>query len=153
MSLLRILWLFLALFTVDQLTKLLVQFSMHLGDSIPVIPGLFHITYVLNPGAAFGMLAYQTTFFILITLGVLGVIGYVYWKVGPERELLRVSLALQVAGALGNLIDRIRVGRVIDFFDFRIWPVFNVADILIFLGVLLLIYEAVKKEESHIELW
>ena len=124
----------------DQLTKHQVQLEMALGESIPVISGVFHITYILNPGAAFGILENQTGFFILVALVLLLGTLYLYPRIPAEQSLLRWGTGLLSGGAVGNLIDRIRFGQVIDFFDFRIWPVFNVADIAIVCGVTLMMY-------------
>ncbi len=125
----------------DQGTKYLTQTYMYEGQSIPIIDGIFHLTYVLNPGAAFGILANKTTFFILVTLIVLIVIIYIYRRVPAEKWLLRFGLAMQVGGAMGNLLDRIRLGMVVDFFDFRVFPVFNIADSAIVVGVTILFIE------------
>jgi signal peptidase II len=103
-----------------------------------VIANVFHITYWRNPGAAFGILAYRTEFFIIIgTLVAVGII-IALLKLPPGKHLLKVALAMLLGGAIGNLIDRVRIGYVIDFFDFRIWPVFNIADSAIVIGVILL---------------
>jgi len=125
----------------DQFSKYVISASMQPGESIPVLPPVFHITYILNPGAAFGMLANRTAFFIIVSLLVIAgvLVGYRYLP--RERIWTRVAAALLVGGALGNLIDRVRLGRVIDFLDFRVWPVFNLADIAIVTGALLLIIE------------
>jgi len=113
---------------------------MNLFESIPVIPKVFHITYIENPGAAFGILANQRTFFIIITLLILAGVFYFQRKLKTPRLILNISLGLVVGGAIGNLIDRLRVGTVTDFFDFRIWPVFNIADTAVVLGVIYLSY-------------
>lgn len=113
---------------------------MSLGDSIPVLENIFHITYSVNPGAAFGIMAYQTTFFIVTTILLLLVMVFLFYRLGQEFQIVKIALALQFGGAVGNLIDRIRTGYVIDFFDFRIWPIFNIADMAIVLGVSILIY-------------
>lgn len=125
----------------DQGLKLIVQRNMELNQSIPVIENVFHLTYVLNPGAAFGILADKTIFFILATLIVVGFIGFYYYRTPREKTWLRLGLVLLLGGALGNLIDRVRTSHVVDFFDFRIWPVFNIADIAISVGVGLLILD------------
>lgn len=115
----------LAVTVVDQLTKLAVQQDMVLHESIPVIPGFFHITYILNRGAAFGILENQQWLFLVIALVLF---------------LLYGGSGLLLGGALGNALDRTFRGAVTDFFDFRIWPVFNVADIGIVVGVVLLLW-------------
>lgn len=120
----------------DQLTKLAITTSMEIGQSITVINNFLYITYVRNPGAAFGLLPYQTLFFILITLVVAVLIIYYYRILSDNHKWLRYGLALQLGGALGNLIDRISGGYVVDFIDFKIWPpVFNLADSAIVIGI------------------
>lgn len=134
----------LAVFVLDQGIKWLVIRYMELGQSIPLIENVFHLTYVQNPGAAFGMLPYRTAFFIVVTVLVVGGIALYYRKIPPGRRWLKAGLTLQVGGALGNLADRVRFGRVVDYLDFRVWPVFNLADIAIVTGVGLLILEMFK---------
>ncbi len=120
----------------DQLSKYLVASFMEVGQSITVIRNFFSVTYVRNPGAAFGMLPYQTAFFIVITVVVVIFILYYYRVLAENHKWLRFGLALQLGGALGNLIDRIREGYVVDFIDFTIWPpVFNLADSAIVIGI------------------
>jgi len=128
----------------DQLLKLLVVNTMSLNQSIPVITNVFHITYVHNFGAAFGLLAHRTSFFILVTLVVAFLLLIFLRHLPKEQKLLRAALVLQLGGAAGNLIDRVRLGYVIDFFDFRVWPVFNVADIAIVFGVGLLLLDLTR---------
>ena len=128
----------------DQATKLLVRTHMLPGDSIPLIPQIFHLTHVQNPGAAFGIFAHRTGFFIFIAVAVILFILVFLLKTGHQQKLLRIGLALQLGGAVGNLIDRIRLGHVTDFFDFRIWPVFNIADMAIVFGVGLLCWEIIN---------
>ncbi|MEW6623170.1 MAG: signal peptidase II [Bacillota bacterium] len=132
----------LIILILDQLTKYIVVINMYPNQTIPVIENVFHITYVRNPGAAFGILQNQILFFILITFAVVLVLIGVYWKVAHRKNLvLTVALALQLGGAIGNLIDRIRYSSVVDFFDFRIWPVFNIADMAIVVGVILFAWQ------------
>ncbi len=120
----------------DQLSKYLVASLMEVGQSITVIRNFFSVTYVRNPGAAFGMLPYQTAFFVVITVVVVIFILYYYRILSENHKWLRFGLALQLGGALGNLLDRIREGYVIDFIDFTIWPpVFNLADSAIVIGI------------------
>lgn len=133
-----------ATFIADQVSKAAVQMFMCQGESIPVAPPVFYITYIMNPGAAFGLLAYRTPFFIAI--GILLVAGVLigYKKIPAGNNLVRYGLALLLGGALGNLADRLRYGRVVDFLDFRVWPVFNLADMAIVAGVCFLVWELVK---------
>lgn len=128
----------------DQITKYLVRNSMYLGQTIPLIPDFFHLTHVQNPGAAFGILAYRTGFFILIGILVVFFICYFWKQIGEGNFLLKFALSLQLGGAIGNLIDRIYFGTVTDFFDFRVFPVFNIADIAISIGVALLCLEIIR---------
>lgn len=138
----------------DQLSKYMIRMLMYPGQTIPLIPKIFHLTYVQNPGAAFGMLAHRTSFFAIITLAVIIFILFFYYRLGSGRSVLRLGLALQLGGAVGNLIDRLYFGHVTDLFDFRIWPVFNIADMAIVLGVGLLCWEIInsspekKKQET-----
>jgi len=121
---------------IDQATKYIVISLMELGESIPVINGFLYITYVRNPGAAFGMLPYQTLFFIIITAVVVIFIIYYYRTLADDHFWLRLGLSLQLGGAIGNLIDRVRGGYVIDFINFTVWPpVFNIADSAIVVGI------------------
>ena len=113
---------------------------------IPIIDGIFHLTFILNPGAAFGILENNRWFFVVTALSVLIFLFYYRRAIMAESKLVQMGIALFAGGALGNLIDRIRTGLVIDFFDFRIWPIFNVADIAICLGVGLILWSTIKTE-------
>jgi signal peptidase II len=106
------------------------------GLSIPIIPNIFHITFVLNPGAAFGILEHQTAFLVVVAGIMVAAVLYFYPHI-PHKDhyLLRLGIGLMMGGAIGNVIDRVKTGYVIDFFDFRIWPVFNIADMSIVIGV------------------
>lgn len=122
--------------TVDQLTKQIVASTMELGQSIAVIENFFYITYVRNPGAAFGMLPYRTAFFVAVTVVVSILIVCYYRYLSTDYRLLRLGLALQLGGALGNLVDRVGTSYVIDFFNLTFWPaVFNLADVAIVSGI------------------
>ncbi len=134
--------------TLDQLTKWLVTSTMELHDSIPVILNLFSITYIRNSGAAFGILAGSHSGFRLVFFGItsalaLALLGTIYVRLSPADWLGQVSVAAIFGGAVGNLIDRVRFGEVIDFLDFSLlgyhWPAFNVADAAITVGVCFLI--------------
>ncbi|MDP7141405.1 MAG: signal peptidase II [Candidatus Woesearchaeota archaeon] len=125
---------------VDQLTKLLVVGI----DSVPVIKNVLHLTLVKNTGAVFGMMHGQNVILIWVSLIVIGFILF-YLEDLTESKAGLVMTALVIGGAVGNLVDRIRVGYVIDFIDFRVWPVFNVADSAIMIGVIGLVLLSLKK--------
>ena len=109
----------------DQLTKYYVVSNFYLGESVLVIENIFHWTYILNPGAAFGMFEGSRWFFVVIAIGVLFGIWYMKDEINEGGWMMQYGAALFGGGAIGNLIDRARSGLVIDFFDFRIWPVFT----------------------------
>ncbi len=136
----------LLVLVMDQLSKYYVVQHFELGESVPVIENIFHWTYILNPGAAFGMLEGSRWLFVVIALAVIGAIAYFRKDIETEGLLACVGTAMFAGGAVGNLIDRARQGLVIDFFDFRIWPIFNVADIAICVGVGLIIWSILKTE-------
>lgn len=142
-------WLFvlpLAVVILDQFSKYIVVENMALGESIPIIEKVFHLTYILNPGAAFGMFAHNRLFFIAIAVIVIGIIIWARREILASPWEVKAGCGLFLGGAIGNLIDRVRQGLVIDFFDFRIWPVFNIADIAICIGVGLIIWNLLKTE-------
>ncbi len=143
----RLTFIVLVTLLLDQFSKYIITSRMLQGESIPVFPPVFYITYILNPGAAFGILANRTTFFIVLSLLVI-VGALVFYRYLPkERTLMCLASGLVVGGALGNLIDRVRLGRVIDFLDFRVWPIFNLADSAIVIGALLLIIDLWRNEK------
>ncbi len=128
----------------DQVTKALILKSMPLYQSVSVIPGLFNITHIQNPGGAFGFLANQsanlrTLVFLLISSLAVGLIFWFYKNTPKTHPWLASAFAMIFGGAIGNLIDRIRFGKVVDFLDFYIgdlhWPAFNVADSAISVGI------------------
>ena len=131
---------------IDQLVKLLILSSMTLGLSIPVCPGVFHITYIQNPGAAFGILVEQRWIFIVASVILLVVAVCFYQRLQKESPAIKYGTALLLGGAMGNLIDRIWRGQVIDFLDFRVWPVFNIADIAIVIGVGGIMYALLQQD-------
>lgn len=124
----------------DQLTKYLIRANLELNSTIPLLDGIFHITYIHNSGAAFSMFQNKTGFLIAMQLAVITVVlVYLIKKQKKEHWCLLLSLSLIAAGGMGNLIDRVLNGYVVDFLDFRIWPIFNVADISVCVGCGLLI--------------
>lgn len=120
----------------DQVTKYLA--ITHLAATpIEIIKGIFDLTYVQNTGAAFGILQNAKWFFLLGTpIIIAAIIAYMIFN-KTKSAFANISLALIIGGALGNYIDRIRYGYVIDFFDFKKWPVFNVADSCVVVGTIL----------------
>jgi signal peptidase II len=117
-----------------------VRASFGIGESRTIIPGVLWLTHVNNTGAAFGMLRGQQWFLILVATLVLAAIGWIAVRARPESLLARTALAMIAAGAAGNLIDRVIAGGVTDFVDFGWWPVFNVADMSLDIGVALLVW-------------
>lgn len=147
-----------AVVVLDQATKLLVERAFRLGESVAILPGFFNLTYVRNPGAAFGLLAgaaaaFRGPFFIAVSVLAIAVICYYHARYARGHPLPTVGLALILGGALGNLIDRLRVGMVIDFLDFYLggyhWPAFNVADSGITVGVGLLLVEMLRERGGN----
>lgn len=141
---------------VDQASKLYIHGSMRLYQSIPVLDGLFNITYLRNKGAAFSFLAnasWRIPFFITVTLVAALVILVALRKLREDQRLLQVALAMIFSGAIGNLIDRVRLGEVIDFLDVYWksyhWPAFNVADSLICVGVALVALDMLQEERRQ----
>ena len=150
----------------DQATKLYIDSNMELHQSIQVIKNFFQITYIRNSGAAFGILSgfkspWLTLFFVLISVVAIGIIMFYYHKTPENQRLTLVSFALIMSGAIGNFIDRVFYGEVIDFLYFHwyqhYWPAFNVADSCITIGVSLLLWnmffpEAFLKTRDNLNL-
>lgn len=137
-------------FALDRVSKALVASRMVLGQHVPVIPGLLRITYTRNAGAAFGLLQHQTVFFVLVTAAVVALIVTYGGKAARRQPALAIALGLQLGGALGNLLDRLTGGTVVDFIDFyRVWPfIFNVADASIVVGGLLFAWLLIRQENA-----
>ena len=133
---------------IDQITKAVTRSEMMLGESRPVIKNFFHFTYVTNDGMAFGLnFPGGIYFFTSVSLLMTVFLGWYFWQQKDSHFTLRLSLALILAGAIGNLIDRILFGTVVDFFDFMIgsyhWYIFNVADASVTIGMVLYIYSSI----------
>jgi signal peptidase II len=129
----------------DRTAKLVALKAMAVGQSIKVVPDIFHVTLVFNNGAAFGLMKDRAAFFILISTLVILFIIIFAWRHKGMRVLLALSLGLILGGSLGNLVDRVTFGHVIDFLDFRVWPVFNIADSAITVGVGMLALSVMTK--------
>ena len=138
----------LAVLLLDQMVKRLIMSDMPFGMSIPVLPGIFHITYIQNPGAAFGILAQQRWLFIAVGFLFVGAALLFHRRLHGESRWMQCGVALLLGGAVGNLIDRILWGAVVDFLDFRVWPVFNIADISIVIGVGCMMYALLRKKKE-----
>ena len=132
--------LFIGVVALDQFTKATVMRTMVPGQSIPLIQNVFHLTYVLNPGAAFGILSNQRMFLLITGAALILATAYFYPLLKKSDGCLRLGATAILSGAVANLIDRAQTGYVVDFFDFRIWPVFNIADIAIVFGMGFMIY-------------
>lgn len=139
----------------DQITKVIILKNISLHHSVTVIPQFFNITHIHNPGGAFGFMASQNSsvrnllFLFLSSLAVC-FIFYFYKNTPRTHPLLATGIALIFGGAIGNLIDRIRFGKVVDFLDFYIgtyhWPAFNVADSAITVGIIIFIFHILFKK-------
>ncbi len=119
----------------DQLTKFLIKSNFQLNESVPIIKNIFHLTYINNFGAGFGILQQQRWILIFISVAVIGTIFYYLGRIKEKELLLQVLAGFILGGTMGNLIDRAFYGYVTDFLDFRIWPVFNLADSFVTIGI------------------
>jgi signal peptidase II len=129
-----------AVVALDQITKVIIRAALSPGEAWPDPDWLLNIVNVSNSGAAFGILQGQTVFLVVTSLvGVAAIVLY-YFYPPLEHGLLRVALGLQLGGAAGNLIDRVRFGEVTDFINFDFWPAFNVADASISIGVVAILW-------------
>ncbi|NGQ93762.1 lipoprotein signal peptidase [Brevibacillus sp. SYP-B805] len=133
----------LVVVVLDQFTKYLIVHNMEQGESIPLIPDVFHLTSHRNLGAAFGILQNQRLVFIIITLAVVAGIVVSLVRIGRTQPRVSLALSLVLGGAVGNFIDRVTTGEVVDFLDFTLihFPIFNVADVAITVGVGLLLLD------------
>jgi len=140
----------------DQATKIWVDTTLTYADRVAVVDGFFYITHVRNPGAAFSMFVdwdapVRLTFFITVSLAAVAIIFSFYRKLAPGDRLSALALGMILGGALGNLVDRVTRGEVVDFLHFRLWqgyswPDFNLADSFIVVGVSLLVLELLASE-------
>ncbi len=143
----------------DQVSKAVVSATLKMHEIRPIIHGLLNLTRVHNTGAAFGLLAGQpsplrTLFFLVISLLAMGMVIWMLFRLPPGQKVELVALSLIFGGALGNVIDRARLGEVIDFIDVYYsgyhWPAFNVADSAITVGVILLLYRLVFAKKASV---
>ncbi|MGC2696985.1 MAG: signal peptidase II [Candidatus Angelobacter sp.] len=145
-------------FLLDRSTKLVVIRHIELDDSVSIIPGLFRLTHLENPGAAFSLFAessapFRIALLVAVSAAALAVVSFLLWKRRDDFSVTTVALSLIMGGALGNLWDRLADGKVTDFLDFYIgphhWPPFNMADSAIVVGALLLMARMLRKEKSQ----
>jgi signal peptidase II len=145
---------------VDQWTKYVVQQKLPLHHSVEVIRGFFTLTHVRNTGGAFGIFGGEkgglgSFLFVAVSLIAVGIILYLFLKVREGEDHLSLSFTLVLSGAIGNLIDRLRYGEVIDFLDFYVssfhWPAFNVADAAICIGIGLMALELIFRDHKKLQ--
>ncbi len=155
----KILFVSAVLVLADQISKTVVRNTMSLYESIPVIPEFFHLTYVTNDGMAFGInFPFGIYVFSGISIIFTGFLFWYLWSIKDDEIVLRTGVALILAGAIGNLIDRIFLGEVVDFLDFMIgdfhWYVFNLADSCVTVGLGFVLYDSLvlnRKKSSQID--
>lgn len=133
------------IFFLDQLIKFFVHRYMYSGESVPVIRNFFHLTYVQNYGAAFGLLSGWRATLLLVGFAAIVLIIYINNHV-KKRDFLHFPLAIILGGSLGNIFDRLFRSYVIDYIDFRFWPVFNLADIMINVGFFLALVQIIRSK-------
>jgi len=139
-------------FIIDIISKIVVSNYLNLNESIVIIKNFFNLTYVRNYGAAWSILNNRVSFLVIISLIIIGTIIYYISKKNNYNKMEILSYCLILGGALGNLINRVINGYVIDFLDFNIlgydYPIFNLADTFIVIGVVLLFVNSLKKEKD-----
>lgn len=140
------------IFAADQLIKFIVNKYMYANQSIPLLRNVFHITYVQNKGAAFGLFSGWRSILLLIGFAVVALILYFNAKL-KKKDHLHLPLAFILGGSLGNLADRLFRHYVVDYLDFRVWPVFNLADIMINIGFAVIIYQMFFDKEEQKEIF
>ena len=142
-----ILWVLLVL-AADQWSKVWVRREFDLYESVDVIGHFFSLTYIENAGASFGILQNKAWLFVLLTVVIVPILTVVYWKVCDKNVHTGIALALVIGGAVGNMIDRVMKGTVTDMFNFHFWPVFNVADVALVLGLGFVAYRLIFHGEE-----
>lgn len=139
----------LAVVVLDQASKFAVISRLPFGSSVPVLDGIVYLTTVRNPGGAFGLFQSWALMLTVVTIAVCVAIVILVRRKVALPAIVGAALALQLGGAVGNLIDRARFHYVIDFVDLRVWPVFNVADSAITIGIVLLAYYLIFLERRR----
>lgn len=143
----RFLFISILILVIDQVIKNYINIKMAVNESLPVISNFLYLTYVQNKGAAFGLFWGSERFLIVVGIFVIFCIIYFYRK-NKINMCMVIPLSFLLGGSLGNMADRIFRAYVIDYIDFRIWPVFNFADIMINVGVFLLVVQLIFEKEE-----
>jgi signal peptidase II len=149
-------WWVVGALVLDQVSKVIVVNTMTLHSPVSLVGDIIRLTYIRNAGAAFGLTLGGPVLHTVVAIGALGVLGWLFFRLPPAARLQRTALAMVLGGALGNIIDRIRLNYVIDFFDVGVseawrWPVFNVADSFVTVGVLVLALSWSRQEAGDAE--
>lgn len=134
----------------DQASKAVIRSSLSPTQSVPVIPAVLHLTYVQNTGAAFGLFRGYSSVFVLVSVMIAAWILMELMRRRHRPWLIQLGLSLILGGAIGNLVDRVRLGYVVDFIDVRVWPVFNLADSAITVGVGLLLWSTLRRRRCDV---
>jgi signal peptidase II len=140
----------LIILLVDQLFKFMVQESMRLGQTVPLLGNALKLTYVRNTGAAFSLFVGFSPYLVVAGILVAAAVIYFHYRVPKGNFILQAGLAFVLGGSLGNLVDRIFRSYVIDYIDITVWPVFNFADVMINLGVILIAFKLFEKEKEDV---
>lgn len=142
----------LVLIALDQLSKWIIVTKMYIGQSFPIIENVFYITSHRNRGAAWGILEGQMWFFYIVTVIVVGVLIYFLRTWAKGKTMLSIGISFMIGGAVGNFIDRLFRGEVVDFIDVYIfsynYPIFNIADSALVIGVILMVIQILKEEKA-----
>lgn len=136
------------LISLDQITKSFVIGKLSLWQSVPIIDGILHFTYVKNTGIAFSLFPGMNIVIIILSTITVLLLFHIYRKTSSNNLLTKTSLIFIASGAIGNLIDRMQYSAVIDFIDFRIWPIFNLADASIVMGVAAIIIDQLRRKDA-----
>jgi len=137
-----------AVLILDQLSKLYIVRNFYLGESVPVIKNIFHITYVTNTGVAFGMLQKYGSALLVFSIAAIITLTLIIYGYKNLSKITLAAFSLILGGAWGNIFDRIFRKEIVDFLDFQIWPVFNVADSAITIGIVMLFIHTIFNKKT-----
>lgn len=138
----------LTILIIDQILKYLIRTFIYPGHSIPLLNGILKLTYVQNTGAAFSLFTGYSSFLVAIGVVVAAGVIYFHYRIPSGNHYFQAALAFILGGSLGNLTDRIFRGHVVDYLDFSFWPVFNLADMAINLGIFLIIIDIFRRKKK-----